>query len=70
MKTILRWLYKPKNGFTATPNGIKKAIFWSKLQKHPNSKNRTLYEYLYKISLDGWENLHIINTYKKRNFNY
>lgn len=70
MKTILRWLYKPKNRFTITKKGFNSAIFWAKLQKNPNNTKYSLYEYLYDIRLDGWENLHRINTYKEKNFNY
>lgn len=70
MKIILRWLYRPKNRFTTTTKGLKKAIFWVKIQKNPNGRKQSLYEYLYDIRLDGWENLHTINTYKEKNFNY
>ena len=70
MKTILRWFFKPKGEFETTPKGLKMAKFWSRLQKHPNSKKSSLYSYIYSLRLDGWENIHNINKYKKKNFNY
>lgn len=70
MKTILRFFIKPKGEFEISKKGLTSAKFWAKLQKHPNSSKGDLYQYLYSIRLDGWENIHIINKYKKENFNY
>ena len=70
MKTILRFFFKPKGQFEISKRGFERAKFWCKIHQHPNNKKETLYEYLYSLNLDGWENIHIINKYKKENFNY
>jgi hypothetical protein len=70
MRKILKFFYRPKGSFKITKQGFKRAIFWSRLQDHPNSKKLTLFNYLYSKNLDGWENLHNINQYKQDTFNY